>query len=739
MANHAYIKKLLKEMTLAEKAAQMSQLWGENPDGTLTGVERGFHKNPHLSANAGSLLGFNGAARTIEAQRLHLEQNSHKIPMMFMTDVIHGYKTAFPSVLGLGATWNPPLVQECAAAAAAEAAVSGVHVTFSPMADLVRDARWGRVTESTGEDPYLNSLYTAAFTRGYQGDGVHLPLKIAACVKHFVGYGACEGGRDYDSTQIGDYQLYNDYLPPFKAAIDAGCEMLMPGFNALNGMPCSAHKTLLKDILRKDLAFDGTIISDCTALWELVPHGICEDLKAAAKASIDAGIEIEMCSTAFYDHLEELIADGHISIEQINAAVERILILKNKLGLFENPYKDADPQKEVGLHLCPEYRRLARTAAAESVVLLKNQNQVLPVNAKEKLLLTGPLADSRQLIDVWGRINSEEKDCITVREGFLKSYPDDALVYAPGCHQWNLQDAHEERPCDDDLIAQAVRQALEADKVILVLGEHPLMSAEAGSRAELTLPSNQMDLLKALRVVGKPVITVIISGRPLALAEAADLSDALLMAWFPGTEGGNGITDILTGQQTPVGRLPMSIPRAVGQVPVYYNHLPTGRPNTTETSTSFTNGYIDLPSIPLYPFGYGLSYTEFTYSNLSLSADNVSWYDESDRMQILLMADMTLTNIGPVTGTETVQLYLQDVAGTYSRSVKMLKGFERVTLNPGETRTVTFAITPQMLEYYIPGQGQCLEPGLFRVFIGRNAAVSESQEFRLEGGYTIEK
>lgn len=729
MLGEQFISDLISKMTLAEKAAEITQLWGENPDQTLMGVLKGFHKNEHLSANTGSLLCYSGAAKVLEVQRRHMEESAHHIPLLFMSDIIHGYKTIFPSALGLGATWNPSLVQESASVAAKEASVSGVCVNFSPMADLVRDARWGRVIESTGEDPYLNSLYTAAYVKGYQKNGIDKPYNIASCVKHFLGYGAAEGGRDYDSAQIGDYQLYNDYLPPFWSAIEAGCELLMPGFNTINGIPCTSNRHLLRDILRNELSFDGVIISDCTAICELVLHGVCENQAQAAALSMQAGIDVEMVSSTFYENLENLVKTGAVSIERVNEAVRRILTLKDKMGLFENPYKDTDPQKEKEFHLCLAHRKLARQLVSQSLVLLKNQDHVLPIQKKERIALIGPYADSHQLLDIWGLVNGEEKDCVTLYDA-LKEY---SVTCAQGCHLWNLRSMEEKRLPDDGLIARATALAARSDKVILALGEHPDMSAEAGSRADIELPANQLQLLKALSAMGKPIITLVLAGRPLALSEAARLSDALLFCWFPGTEGGNGIADVLTGKCSPSGRLSMSFPRTTGQVPVYYNHLPTGRPNTTNRCQPFSNGYIGIEPGPLYPFGYGLTYTDFSYSPVTLSASEVTCSTVSDRE--LLTASATVTNTGKKEGTETVQLYLRDVAGTYSRPVRMLKGFKKVTLKPGESQEVSFAITPKMLEYYIPGRGLSLEPGIFHVFICAHARDGVYREFQLKGGY----
>lgn len=764
MLGEKFINDLIGSMTLQEKAAEMTQIWGENPDGTLMGILRGFHKNAHLSENAGSLLGFNGAERVLEAQRIHMEENAHHIPLLFMTDVIHGYKTVFPSVLGLGASWDPDLIEQSASVAAAEASVSGVHVTFSPMADLVRDARWGRVVESTGEDSFLNALCAAAFTRGYQGSGIDRPLRIAACVKHFIGYGAVEGGRDYDSVQMSDYELYNEYLPAFRAAIDAGCELLMPAFNTINGIPCSASRPLLHDLLREELNFRGTVISDCTAVCELAAHGVCEDNGQAASLALQAGMDIEMVSSTFYEHLTELVESGAVGMHQVDASVKRILTLKDKMGLFENPYKDADPEKEKELHLCAGHRRLAREAAAKSLVLLKNDNHVLPLGQTEKLALIGPFADSRQLLDIWGQVNGEEKDCVTLREA-LSEY---SVEYAQGCRLWNFRNLEEEHLPDRELIDAAQALAAKSDKVILVLGEHPDMSAEAGSRTDITLPENQTELLKAVQATGKPVITIILAGRPLVLNTVSEYSSALLFAWFPGTEGGNGIADVLSGRYAPTARLPMSFPRAVGQAPLYYNHLPTGRPNTTGHYSAFSNGYIGIEPGPLYPFGYGLTYTDFAYSPVSLSASEVFCDSPSAKKEgsfdgnsanvpetyeaaaefvkrvagcklcsgrELLEAHVTVTNTGQTAGTETVQLYVRDMAGAYSRPVRQLKAFRQIMLSPGEQCTVTFAITPEMLEYYIPGRGMSLEPGTFRIFIGPHAESTDYQDFLLKGGY----
>lgn len=717
MLTQDQIEQLILKMSLQEKAAEMTQIWMEDPDKKLMGTTRGYHKSNILRDNAGSLLGFDGAEKVISVQKEHLKASAHNIPLLFMTDVIHGYKTIFPSVLGLGCSWNTQLIKEIAHISALEASVSGVHVTFSPMADLVRDARWGRVIESTGEDPLLNSLYAAAFTEGYQGDSLKEYGTLAACVKHFIGYGAAEGGRDYNSTQIGDYELYNQYLPSFEAAIKAGCRLLMPGFNTVNGIPCTCNKALLKNILHDYLRFNGIIISDCTAINELIKHQVCETPKEAAELSFSAGLNIEMVSSCLFDSIPDSVNQHTISEEILNESVRKILNLKNELGLFDNPNRFANAEKEKQYHLCPAHRKAARKAVQQSCVLLKNNGQVLPLNPDKKVALIGPFADSQKFIDIWGCVNGEEKDVISLK----KAFPWPLAGSTSGCSLWNLRYSDvstcqiENEEYDAAEMQQAISLATNSDIIILALGEHPEMSSEAGSRADITLPENQMQLLRKIKTLGKPIVTLLFAGRPLAITEVSELSDALLYCWFPGTEGGNGICDLLTGKASPEARLCITIPRCTGQVPVYYNHLPTGRPCPSETYKPFTSGYIDLLTSALYPFGYGLSYTTFEYSKPALIPHNSSFG----------IISVTVTNTGNLPGTETVQYYIRDMAGTYSRPVKMLKGFKKITLQPGESQEVSFTITKKDLEYYIPDTGWTVEPGTFRIYIGSDSSVQD--------------
>lgn len=707
--------KLISQMTIREKLSQMTQIMGDcfisEGYGKLMGLSYGFNIPEELAWNIGSVLGMGGAEKLRKVQDIYLEHNRNKIPLMFMCDIIHGYRTIFPSPLAMACTWQPELIEESARIAAKEASVSGVTVTFSPMADLVRDARWGRVIESTGEDPMLNSLYAAAFVRGYQGNNVGAPYHIASCAKHFAAYGAAEAGRDYNTTSIGKYDLEENYLPAYRAAVDAGCRLIMSAFNALNGVPCTGNKELFRNILRDQWGFDGTVITDCTALYELIPHGFCENAKEAAAVALDAGMEIEMVSTAFFEHGEDLIRSGQLDESLLDEAVEHILELKDELGLFENPYKDLDEEKEKQYHLCAEHRAVARKIATDSVVLLKNDHHLLPLSNEKKIALIGPYADSQELLDIW-KCEGREEECVSLYEG-LKD-----RVHCTVCTGCGLR----ENTVD---LEAAKAAAASCDVVVLAVGEPPEMSAEAGSRAYLTLPSQQTALAKVILELGKPTVVVLFHGRPLELGDLADSADAILAAWLPGTEGGNALADLLLGESAPSGRLTMSFPYTVGQLPLYYNSLPTGRPKQGEQdSERFRSRYLDAPNTPRYPFGYGLTYTSFSYSPVTLSSDTMCSNET-------ITASIHLQNTGSCTGTETVQLYLRDMGGSYSRPVRMLKDFRRVTLNPGEESCVAFQITIEMLKYHTRDQGFTWEPGGFQVFIGPDALTENMVSFQL--------
>lgn len=710
--------KIIKNMTLSEKLAQMTQLLGDyyiSDDYTkLMGLSYGFDVNEELAWNIGSILALSGAANVKKVQKEYIERSKHKIPLMFMADVIHGFKTIFPSPLALASTWDPGLIEEVASISAKEAAVSGVHVTFSPMADLARDSRWGRVVETTGEDPYLNCLYAKAFVKGYQGDNIKDEFKMAACVKHFAGYGASEAGRDYNTTEISKYFLDEFYLPAYRAAVEQGCKMVMTAFNSLNGVPCTGNQEIMKNILRDKWGFDGVIISDCTAVYELVPHGFAEDGAEACEKAVKAGVDIEMVSTTYFDYVEKNIRENKLSIDQIDEMVLRILKLKEELGLFENPFKDADEIKEKEVLLCNEHRQAARKIAARSMVLLKNKDNILPISRKQKnVALIGPLAHSQELLDIW-KCNGDKEDVVSIAEGLKEKLN---FTAAQGC---GIHEGTEEE------MSQALLAAESSDFIILALGEHPDMSGEAGSRGNIMLPEVQRKLANKIFALGKRVVVVLINGRPLELGEIAEKADAILEAWFPGTEGGNAVADILFGDMCPSGRLTMSFPVTVGQVPIYYNAMPTGRPKGNDNNPErFVSRYRDIPNAPLYPFGYGLTYTDFSYSNISLSSDILTSTSS-------ITAKVMVKNIGEKCGTETVQLYIRDLAGSMSRPVLELKGYKKVTLEPKEEIQVEFNITEEMLKFNTLENGFAAEPGKFRVFIGKNAAELQEAEFELK-------
>lgn len=734
------IKNLISQMTFEEKAGELLQLpatFFESDSLTGPASELGITKDQVRTA--GSCLSVAGAKKLRRLQKIHMEEHPHHIPMLFMADIINGYQTVFPIPLAQGCTFDAELTEECAAAAAREAAAAGIHVTFSPMADLVRDPRWGRVMEATGEDPCLNGRMAAAMVSGYQGRENCLTEKgrIAACLKHFAGYGAPAGGRDYNTVELSERSLREDYLPAYKAAVDAGCALVMTSFNTLDRIPSSANRRLMRDILRKEMKFDGVLISDWAAIAELIPHGVAADEKEAAKKAINAGVDIDMATSVYVNHLKELVEEGALEEDFIDEAVFRVLHLKNKLGLFENPYKDACEDDETALILCEEHKNLARTCAENSFVLLKNEGHFLPLNREtETIAFIGPYADSKLLNGSWS-IFSDDEMCVTVKDGILNAYPDSHVSFAPGCPMVNPEDSvigfHKTPPKEkldsDEAAAKALEEALtlakSADKVVLALGEHREFTGEAASRADITLPAVQLNLLDQICRVNPNVCVVLFNGRPLDLREVEKKAKAILEAWLPGTEGGNAVARVLFGDQAPSGRLSMSFPYCVGQVPVHYSHLNTGRPFSGDyRTTRFASKYQDIPNEPLYPFGYGLTYTTFSYSPVSLDQEKLS-------PGAAVTASVTLCNTGKQPGTETVQMYLRDVSASAARPVRELKDFKKVTLAPGEQTTVNFAITEEMLRFYDINMEYRSEPGGFEVYIGADSRTQNKAFFSL--------
>lgn len=735
---HEELVALLHQMTLEEKIGELFQLPSYYFDGgNITGpaAELGITKE-ELSV-AGSCLSVIGAEKLITLQNTHMKNHPHHIPMLFMADIINGYQTIFPIPLAQGCTFDPELIQRGASIAAREAAASGIHVTFSPMADLCRDARWGRVMESTGEDPYLNGIMAKAMVHGYQGESNELNQKgkIAACLKHFAGYGAPEGGRDYNTVELSERTLRDDYMDAYREAVDAGCALVMTSFNTLDRIPSSANRWLMQDVLREEMQFTGVLISDWMALQELLVHGIASSTQEAAELSMAAGVDIDMASTIYLKNLRCLIQQQKISEEDIDRCVLRVLTLKNKLGLFENPYKDASKEDENRLLLCESHRAAARECAEESFVLLKNKDSLLPLQPSDHAVaLIGPFGNNKLISGSWSFFGDEANN-VTLKEGLERFAAGCPILYAPGCPTVDLgveiigfqkQPPKESIQTSEQLeqaLEEAVELARKCETVILALGEPRDYSGECASRANLTLPECQMELLRRVSAVNSRVCVVLFTGRPLDLREVSQYSKAILVAWFPGSEGGNALARVLYGQAAPSGKLSMSFPYCVGQVPVYYNHMQTGRPLQGDYRTHrFSSQYLDIPNEPLFPFGYGLTYTTFSCSPVTLDRTLLMPGEE-------LRASVLVTNTGDREGTQTVQLYIHDLFGSVARPVRSLKGFQRVTLAPGEQKQVSFTVTEKMLRFYDRQMRYTAEPGDFELFIGFDSQTTNKASF----------
>ena len=703
------LRKLLGEMSLSEKIEQLIQLHGGFFGGTdqLTGPEAAFRLKDGQAYRIGSLLGVNGAARLKKLQDQMMAAQPHHIPALFMADVIHGYRTAFPIPIAIGSSFNPTLAERISEAAAREASAGGLHVTFSPMTDLVRDSRWGRCLESTGEDPWLNARMAESMVRGFQGKNCAEKGRIASCIKHFAAYGAAQAGRDYNVTELSEHTLFEDYLVSYRAAVRAGAALVMTAFNTIDRRPCTTNPRLLRDILRKDMGFEGVVISDYGAVVETVSHGTSLDERDAAKQAMTAGCDIEMMSACYLRWLEPLIREGEVPEALLDEAVLRVLELKNKLGLFENPYKDASEEEEARVQLCEDHLALSRAAAEECAVLLKNEN-ALPLKEDQKILVAGALAEDRRINGSWA-IFSDRQETVTLREALETLYPKTG---------WSFIASDK---ADEKLLSAAA----EADTVILALGENEDRTGESRSVAEITLPEAQMELLRAVRKVSKRVVTVLFCGRPLAVPELAEKTDALLLGWLPGTRGTLALADILFGSVNPSGHLSMSFPRCTGQLPISYAAFQTGRPKPkTEGFVPFVSNYMDVPNEPLYSFGFGLSYSKVTYGPVVLDRKNLTPGDS-------LHAEVTLENSGPLPVKEAVQLYIQDLKGSVVRPVRELKGLQKVELQPGERRTVSFAVTEEMLRFYNAEMHFVSEPGDFSLWIGPDSNTENGAGFRL--------
>ncbi|MFV0343103.1 MAG: beta-glucosidase BglX [Anaerocolumna sp.] len=725
---------LVGDMSLTEKINQLLQVTSGFfvNEAELTGPIRENGITEESISQAGSIIGLLGAKEYKIIQDSYIEKHPHNIPLLIMLDVINGFRTIFPIPLAQGATFEPELSKECAKIAAKESAVSGVHVTFAPMVDLVRDARWGRVMESTGEDPKLNSDFAAAMVEGFQGNYIGDEYQIAACVKHFAAYSAPTGGREYNTVELSENTLRGYYFPAYEAAIRAGVEMVMTSFNTLNGVPATGNKWLMRDVLRDEMKFDGVLISDWAAIEELIYHGYAKDRKEAAGMAMNAGVDIDMMTGIYSKNLAALIEAGTVKKEILDEAVLRILTLKNKLGLFENPYKDADEEKEKEVILCKEHRQVSLEAAEKSFVLLKNDG-VLPINKKEKIAFIGPFVQEKEIYGAWSMLAKPE-DTVSIEDAAKGYSMDYEFTFAKGCNVLGEEDLDlipdtyaKTMKLDeqDTLLKEAVEAAKHADKVILAVGEHRRMSGEAASRAELTLPKAQEKLLHAIYEVNPNIGVILFTGRPLDLRLVMEKSKAILNVWMPGTEGGNAILNVITGKVNPSGKLPMSFPYCVGQVPVHYNEYFTGRPYDSKSGgKEYRSNYRDIPNTPLYPFGYGLSYGKFVYSDLQISKNKMVAGE-------ILQACITIKNEGEYGGTETVQLYIRDCFGSVVRPKKELKAYQKVNLQPGEVKCVTFEITEDMLKFIKADTSFGSEKGEFYVFVGTDSSTEEYVNFEL--------
>jgi beta-glucosidase len=748
----ARVDALLKQMTLEEKLGQLVQY---NDTGNGPAAENADQKpadiggvivaiNPvsanHLDARQlaatgrmGTMLNTIGASRTDSYQHLAVEKSRLHIPLLFGADVIHGYRTIYPIPLGLAASWDPQLVTALCRMSAEEASTAGVRWFYSPMVDISRDARWGRTAEGAGEDAYLGAAMARAYIRGYQGDNLSMPGHVAASVKHFAAYGAAQAGREYYTTDMSEITLRQVYLPPYEAAVQAGAATMMSAFNALNGVPSTANPFILGKVLRGEWGFNGFVVSDYTAVMELMNHGIALDPATAARKALTAGVDVDMMSHFYDTQLPALVRSGQVPMSVVDEAVRRVLRVKIALGLIEHPYAQGT---EITAAV-PEHRPLVRKAAEESIVLLKNATvagaSLLPLSTDhKKIALIGPLADeAAEMVGAWGGAG-RDPDIITIRQALEEraQKTGGTLLYAKGTEIDNASQAG---------FADAVKAAQDSDVAVLALGESNAMSGEAGSRAYLDLPGNQEQLLEAVAATGKPVVLLVFSGRPLVLDWAAQHVAAIMEVWFPGTEAGNAVADLLYGDASPSGKLPMSFPRAVGQEPLYYNQFPTGRPATgidlskpPDGDTRFFSRYIDVPNSALFPFGFGLSYSSFSYRDVKVSKTTIPLAEAlAHRGTPLLQATATVTNTGNRTATEVVQCYMRNLGASVEQPVRSLEGFERVTLAPGESKQVMFPLGFTELSFYNVAVVPTIEPTHYTVWIGGSSLADQEATFEV--------
>ncbi len=732
---NAFVSSLMAKMTLDEKIGQLNLLTPGG--GVATGaVVSSDVEGKIKSGNVGGLFGVIGVDKIRQAQELAVNGSRLKIPLIFGSDIIHGYKTTFPIPLALSCSWDPAMIEHSARIAATEATADGLCWAFSPMVDIARDPRWGRVAEGAGEDPYLGSQMAAAMVRGYQGTDLSANNTLMACVKHFALYGAAEGGRDYNVTDMSRLKMYEFYLPPYKAAVDAGVGSVMSSFNELDGIPATGNKWLLTDLLRKQWGFKGFVVSDYTSVSEMIDHGM-GDLQTASALALNAGLDMDMVAEGFLATIKKSLAEKKTTLAQVDAACRRILEAKYKLGLFDDPFKYCNADRAKTEVLSTDKRIAARAFAEHSMVLLKNNNSTLPLKKSGTIALIGPLANNTSnMLGTWA-VSGDAATSIPVLQG-LKNVAGNNLtiVYAKGA---NLSDDTllvkkanvfgERISIDalspDSLLAQAVRTANAADVVVAVVGEASEFTGEASSRSDISLPQSQKRLLEELAKTGKPLVVVLMSGRPLTIEKESTLATSILQVWFGGHEAGNAIADVLFGAYNPSGKLSMSWPRNVGQIPVYYNHKNTGRPqDDRQPGQKFRSNYLDVANTPLYPFGYGLSYTNFSYSSILLSKPRMKATEK-------ITVTITVTNNGAYDGEEVVQLYIRDMVGSVTRPVKELKDFKKLSLKKGESKTISFTIDEEKLKFWNSDLKRFSEAGAFKVYIGGSSDKVMEADFTL--------
>lgn len=700
------VDELLSKMTLEEKIGQMAQSVGDFSAFIGGSVANKISEDERIRKGmVGAMNGMSPLPVMFAKQKLAVEESRLGIPLLFCQDVIHGKDTIFPIPLAWACSFNPELVREACCISAKEATAKGIMYTMGPMVDIARDARWGRISEGAGEDPYLGSLMSVAQVKGYQGESLYEEYTMMATLKHYIGYGAAEAGRDYNTVEISDTTLRNIYLPPFKAGLDAGAASVMNSFNVINGVPMAINKAILNNLLRGELGFEGIVISDYGSIEECIAHGAADDMADAAAKAVEASMDIEMATSAYQDNLPALVESGRLDITLINTAASRVLRYKFESGLFDDPYKYFRPE-DAEKSYSEENLAVSKRLALESAVLLKN-NGALPLDKSAKIALIGPKSDSTDLLGPW-QFSSHSAQTVTLKQG----------LEAMGCNVISCVKGCDTLSAIDGGIAEAVKAAGDADVVILALGEDAAMSGEAASRQNITVPEPQMKLAAAVKECGKPVVLVLTNGRPLLLDWFDENADAILETWFLGSQAGAAIADILTGVYNPNGKLSVTFPRHAGQIPLYYNHLNTGRPYSEGDTNTFLSRYLDGPNTPLYPFGHGLSYASFEMSDLKLSADSL---DKNGKIE----ASIKLTNTGKLSGTQIIQLYLRDIAASISRPVKELKGFERVTLASGESARVSFEITERTLRFVNACGKEVSEPGFFEVMIGTSSSDAD--------------